>query len=81
MSEMEEVKKLSPEEIQAMVEDMLVDISQEAQIKILTELVVTCIKAVQKAHESSMPGVITHTEAFLCSAIGELREQVKEHRL
>lgn len=78
---MVEVKKLSPEEFQAIVEDMLVDINQEAKIKILAELVVICIKAVQKAHESSMPGVITHTETFLGSAIGELGKRVKEHRL
>ncbi len=76
-----EVKKLSPEKIQAIVENMLVGISQEARIKILTELVLICIKTIDYAHRSHIPGTISQAEGFLSDSISRLEKRVRERKL
>lgn len=59
---MQNIKKLSFEEIQTIVNDLLSGRSQVVQIEILVRLILICIKAILYENQSFMPGIVSHVE-------------------
>ena len=73
---MSNIKKLSFEEIQTIVNNLVSGRSQEVQIEILVRLILIC-----SDNQSFMPGIASHTEILLYGEIARLKDEFTKHKL
>lgn len=78
---MSNIKKLSFEEIQTIVNNLVSGRSQEVQIEILVRLILICIKAILRDNQSFMPEIASHTEILLYGEIARLKDEFTKHKL
>lgn len=80
VEKMQNIKKLSFEEIQTIVNDLVSGRSQVVQIEILVRLILICIKAILYENQSFMPGIVSHVEPLLYGEIAQIKDEFTKHK-